>query len=115
MDIKPEEFHSKHCYDLFMYAVGLATQINEYIDKGYMVIDDDFYILEDKFIFESKNGYPMIKHECYKVLCPSLDDNEKYWLSNDEDYGSKNKIKAIFQQFKIVHPKHIKTIKFKKA
>ena len=44
-----DEFHSQKCFDLYMYAVGFAKQINSYLDTGYLVFNNDEYF-KNKFV-----------------------------------------------------------------
>ena len=45
-----DEFHSQKYYDLYLYAIEFAKQINNYIDKGYIVLDGDD-VFKNKFVF----------------------------------------------------------------
>ena len=49
-----DEFHTKSCYKLYMYAVSLAKQVNEYIDRGWLVLYKGKPL--KKFVFYSINS-----------------------------------------------------------
>lgn len=106
-----DEFHSKRCYDLYMYGVELAKQINDYIDKGYIVIFED-EIIKTKFEFYD-NEYrpePYIKISNLIYIGYVYDNSGKVWL--EREYTKKS-IRDKFSKFKIVNPKDIIKIKVK--
>lgn len=106
-----DEFHSQKCYDLYLYAVGFAKQINEYIDKGYMVFDGDEYH-KNKFVFHSFDS-PCIAEKSgnsYFIYFGSTFDHDgKVWLHGEE---SKSSIKKRFAQFKMVKPSNVERMSF---
>lgn len=106
------EFHSKKCYDLYLYAVGFAKQINSYLENGYIVFDDTEHF-KNKFIFYRSNGIPCVAEisgNCSFIYFGSTFDKEgKVWLHGEE---SKKSIKERFSKFKFVKPQHIERIPF---
>lgn len=107
-----DEFHSKSCYKLYIYAVSLAKQINEYIDKGYIVIEKG-EIKTHKFIFHDCNS-PCIatqdRHFTYVDIGNTYNIDGKVWLYGEE---TKKTIKERFDKFQIVNPVNIEKIKYK--
>lgn len=106
-----DEFHSQKCYYLYLYAVEFAKQINEYIDKGYIVLDGDD-VFKNKFVFYSMD-IPCIAERsdnCSIIYFGStFDHNGKVWLHGEE---SKLSIKKRFSQFKMVNPSNIERMSF---
>lgn len=105
------EFHSKKCYDLYLYAVGFAKQINSYLENGYIVFNDTEYF-KNKFVFYG-NDRPYIAERsgnCSFIYFGSTFDNEgKVWLHGEE---TKKSIKERFSKFKFVKPQHIERMHF---
>ena len=106
-----DEFHSQKCYDLYMYAVGFAKQINSYLDAGYLVFDNDEYF-KNKFVFYSMD-IPCVAERsgnCSFIYFGSTFDKDgKVWLHGEE---SKSSIKKRFSQFKMVKPSNIERMSF---
>lgn len=106
-----DEFHSQKCYDLYMYAVGFAKQINSYLDAGYLVFDNDEYF-KNKFVFYG-NDRPYVAErsgDCSFIYFGSSFDNEgRVWLQGEE---TKKTIKDRFSKFKFVKPCHIERMQF---
>ena len=98
-----DEFHTKTCFKLYMYAVGLAKQVNEYIDKGWLVLQDGEQL--SKFVFYSMDK-PCVAEKrgnCSFIWFSSCYDTEgKVWLSR---YTTKKKIREEFQKIQICDPK----------
>jgi len=97
-----DEFHTKSCYKLYMYAVSLAKQVNEYIDKGWLVLHEGQPL--KKFIFYSRCS-PCIAEKdgnCIIIWIGSTYDVEgKVWLHGDY---TKKTIKERFQKIQIFDP-----------
>jgi hypothetical protein len=96
-----DEFHSKTCYNLYMYAVKLAKQVNEYIDKGCLVLSGEQRI--DKFIFH-KDDPCIAEYDGYTSMIwygSCYDDNGKVWLHGDV---TKKQIKKDFKNIDIYEP-----------
>ncbi len=106
-----DEFHSQKCYDLYLYAVAFAKQINEYINKGYIILYGN-EVFKNKFVFYSMDR-PCIAEKsgnCSFIYFGSTFDNDgKVWLHGDE---SKSSIKKWFSQFKMVKPSNIERVSF---
>ena len=106
-----DEFHSQKCYDLYLYAVGFAKQINEYIDKGYIVLDGGDDVFKNKFVFYKDR--PCVAERsgnCSFIYFGStFDYNGKVWLHGEE---SKSSIKKRFTQFRMVNPSNIERVSF---
>ena len=106
-----DEFHSKKCYDLYLYAVELAKQINNYIDRGYIVLDGED-IFRNKFVFYSMDRPCVAERSgnCSFVYFGStFDTNGKVWLHGEE---TRTSIKKRFLEFKIVNPSNIERVSF---
>lgn len=106
MIAKENEFHSKSCYELYLYAVSLAKQVNEYIDKGYIVTEDNYPF--NKFVFyDTHSNKPIIaekKNEALYVWYGTATDyNGKVWLHGEI---TKKSIKKDFKKIVIIEPKH---------
>ena len=106
-----DEFHSPKCYELYLYAVGLAKQVNEYIDKGYIVFDGND-LFKNKFVFYCMNT-PCIAEKSdyisFVYFGSSFDNDGKVWLSGIE---TKSTIKKRFEMFKFVKPSNIERMTF---
>lgn len=97
-----DEFHTKSCYKLYMYAVSLAKQVNEYIEKGWLVMDEGQSI--KKFVFYSMESPCVAERDgnCTKVWFGSSYDKEgRVWLHGD---CTKKTIKERFQKIQIFDP-----------
>lgn len=98
-----EKFHSQECYDLYMYAVGLAKQVNAYLDKGWLVLDSGRPIR--KFVFHHL-GSPCVAQKYDNVTSIWLgiytDDRCRVVLSGVD---SKNSIWEQFQKIQVFNPK----------
>ncbi|MFA5759788.1 MAG: hypothetical protein WC942_10590 [Clostridia bacterium] len=96
------EFHTKSCYKLYMYAVLLAKRVNEYIDKGWLVLYEGQHL--KKFVFYSM-GSPCIGERddsCTMVWIGNSYDREgRVWLHSDY---TKKTIKKMFQKIQIFDP-----------
>ena len=96
------EFHTKSCYKLYLYAVELAKQANDYIDKGWLVLDDGQPL--KKFVFYSM-GSPCVAEKdgnCTMVWFGSCyDDEGKVWLHGDY---TKKRIRERFKKIQIFDP-----------
>lgn len=108
-----KDFHSKKCYDLYMYAVSIAKQINDYINKGYLIINEEG-IQTNKFLFYTDDN-PCIavklnENSTLIYLGSSWDSNGKVWISGDGE--SKLTIRKLFNDIKIINPEHIVKLKF---
>ena len=106
-----DEFHSKKCFELYLFAVKLAEQINTYIDLGYIIINDDKFI-KNKFVFrDEKEPYVALRNgnssRIYVGGC--YDNNYKVWLHGE---FTKKSIFDIFCKFKMVKPENIEYVKF---
>jgi len=103
-----DEFHTQTCYNLYMYAVGLAQKVNEYIDSGFLVLHNNQPM--NKFVFYGMMG-PCVAEEdgnCMIVWFGSgHDDDGKVWLHGD--YNKKT-ILEQFREIKIIDPKHLVSI-----
>jgi len=97
-----DEFHTKTCYKLYMYAVSLAKQVNEYIDKGWLVLDEVQPL--KKFVFYSM-GSPCVAERdgnCTMVwFGSSYDDEGRVWLHGEY---TKKSIKERFEKIQIFDP-----------
>ena len=98
-----DEFRTKTCYGLYMYAVGLAKQVNDYIDKGWLVSRNGEAL--GRFIFRSM-GEPCIAEEkgnCSLAWFGSFyDSTGKVWLHGDV---TKKIIREKFEEIIICNPK----------
>lgn len=111
-----DEFHSKHCYELYLYAVTLAKQINEYIESGYLVVNiEENYseFLTNPFKFYLKDE-PAVAISCSKNSTNVwvgfvYDDEGKIWLTGEV---TKKYIKKMFSKIKICDPKNFIKLKF---
>jgi len=107
----PEEFHSKKCYDLYLYAVSLAKQVNEYLDKGFIIFNGED-VFSDKFIFYH-DKMPVVGYKsgrCFMGwLGQSWDKNGKVWIQGED---TKTSIKKMFSKFRFVRPENIEKLKF---
>lgn len=108
-----DEFHSKKCFELYMYAVEFAKQINSYLDDGYLVLNKNNEHTELKFVFYGING-PCIAQKSGNCLLVyfghSIDKEGKVWIQGTT---TKKSIKELFSKFKCVKPCNIERIKFK--
>lgn len=97
-----DEFHTKSCYKLYMYAVSLAKQVNEYIDRGWLVLYKGKPL--KKLVFYSINS-PCIGERdgnCTIIWIGSTYDVEgRVWLHGDY---TKKTIKERFQKIQIFDP-----------
>lgn len=97
-----DEFHTKSCYKLYMYAVSLAKQVNEYIDRGWLVLHEGQPL--KKFVFYSMDS-PCIGERdgnCTVAWIGSSRDKEgRVWLHGDY---TKKAIKEKFQKIQIFDP-----------
>ena len=108
-----KDFHSKSCYELYLYAVELAKQVNEYIDKGYFVIKDGYLL--GKFIFYDNIWEEAVVKEVEKNhstiwVGGVYDNNGKVWLRGEL---TKNQIKEMFQKILISHPESFIQLNYK--
>lgn len=105
-----DEFHSQTCFELYMYAVGFAKQINSYLNNGYLVFDNDKYF-KNKFVFYGNRPYVSEQSgNCSFIYFGSTFDKEgRVWLHGEE---SKKSIKERFSKFKFVKPCNIEQIQF---
>lgn len=99
-----DEFHTKSCYKLYMYAVSLAKQVNEYIDRGWLVLHEGQPL--KKFVFYSiVSGSPCVAERdgnCTIAWIGSSYDKEgRVWLHGDY---TKKTIKEKFQKIQIFDP-----------
>lgn len=104
MIAKENEFHSKCCYRLYLYVVSLAKQVNEYIDKGYIVTNDNYPF--NKFVFYDTHGNkPIIAEKKNETLYvwygATTDYNGKVWLRGEI---TKKSIKENFEKLVITEP-----------
>jgi len=105
-----ELFYDDFNYKKYLYAVSFAQQINDYLDKGFLVFEDNHRIT-GRFVFEhSFYGTPIVglkeDNSTSCVITESQDDDEKFYIEN-----SAEEIFEIFKKFNIVNPKHIEHIK----
>lgn len=105
-------FHSDRCYKRYLYGRKFAEKINEYIDRGCLVIDEYGEPLKpgERFIF--RDGEILLsdqKRFSVTYIGSVFDDEDKIYLLDDE-FTMKN-IKAKFQMFKIVDRKHIRKVR----
>lgn len=111
---KLEEFHSKRCYERYMYAVKFGREINMYIDKGFLVFDENKEHVKGRFVFYgfSSPTIGIIEGNCtIGHFAATYDDDGKVWMTN-EDNEAKKDIKKYFGSFSIVNPRDIKKITF---
>lgn len=102
----PQEFRTKKCFDLYMYAVSLAEQVNAYIDKGWLVIDEGaplnrfvFYAMGSPCIAEkSDSGGTVVYAGWYGSVS---DENGKVCFHGEY---TKKSIRERFQQILIFDP-----------
>ncbi len=98
------DFHTQTCFNLYMYAVSLARQINAYIDNGYVVMKGEERI--NKFVFMCR----MADAPCIGVL-----DGKYFWTwygSTMSDEGkvclreevTKKQIRDDFRALRIYDP-----------
>lgn len=103
----PDDFRSDKCYELYLYALSFAKQINEYIDNGFIVMDNN-RLFKYKFVFQSASRKPCIalKIENSTLIWYgySFSRDGKVWLSVIE---TKESIKKRFEQFKIIKPANV--------
>lgn len=105
-----EEFHSKKCYALYLFAVSLAKQINAYFDSGCIVFDINLHRVNGQFVFYGNNtplvgikdGMGIIGYVGY-----TFDEHNKVWLHGSI---SKKDILKMFLGFQIVRPENIEKI-----
>lgn len=106
-----EEFHSEKCFDLYMYAVGFAKQINSYLDAGYLVFDN-CEVFKNKFIFHNGNN-PRVATKIgicnTNYIDFSFDNEGNICITGNE---TKESIKNRFSKFKFVKPCNIEKLKF---
>ena len=104
------KFHSKSCYKLYMYAKGLAEQVNQFIDKGYIVLDEEGHSFM-KFSFEKE--YPCIVQIYGNVTITRIggcrDENNRVWIHGDL---TKKDIKNMFQKILIYKPENRIKLKY---
>lgn len=95
-----DEFQTPDCYDLYMHAVSLAEKINNYIDKGWIVIKDWKHLW---------------KFEFYGIEKPLILQNSSIWFGNTLDMEgkvifsweyTKKTIENKFAKIKICNPKY---------
>lgn len=108
----PDQFHSKTCYKLYTYALSLAKQVNDYIEKGYLVVYKDQFL--NKFVFYNElNEEPYIGERngnaTYIWFGSVFDENGKVYLCNDY---TKKKIRNKFKEIKIYNPRYKEKLKF---
>ena len=106
-----DEFHSRECFDLYIYAVKFANQINNYINNGDLVFDGEEYF-KNKFVFYGSDK-PYVAEKsgnCSFIYFGSTYDKDgKVWLKVEE---TKSTIKKRFSQFKFVKPCNIERVQF---
>ena len=86
-------------------AIRIAKEINNYLNQGYLVFNEDNEIVARNFEITEEG-----------VLLPISDKSKIIYCSFDEnlDNGLYTPIKEYntqFKKWKIVHPKYIKTLK----
>lgn len=98
-----DEFRTKSCYKLYLYAVKLANQVNEYIDKGFLVLSDGEPV--NRFVFYGHSN-PCVGEGSDRCIVSwvgnTFDDNGKVWLHGDV---TKTDIKKMFKNILIYNPK----------
>jgi hypothetical protein len=108
-----EEFHSQKCYENYLYSVKLASKINELLDSGHLVFENN-ESFTNRFVFRSIIGNePCIGeitksgNSMFTYFGNSFDKDGKVWFQKDEN---KSKILKRFQHFKMVRPENIEKI-----
>lgn len=107
-----DQFHSKTCYNLYMYALSLAKQVNNYIEKDYLVVYKGHFL--NKFVFYNElNDEPYIGERngntTYIWFGSVFDKNGKVCLCDDY---TKEKIRNKFEEIKIYNPDYKEKLKF---
>jgi hypothetical protein len=111
-----DEFHSKKCFELYLYAVKLAEVVNAHLDAGDIVFRTNahgqFEQFKHKFAFYGSHGPLIIEkwdHCGFIYFGATTDNNGKVWLSKECD---KKQIKGAFSQFRFVRECSLKSIKY---
>lgn len=103
--INIDDFHSKQCYERYLYAMTLAKKINYYFDQNCFIYDADDKLLTEKFTFyDQSSNKPNLSYKA-SYYCFSLFIHYDYtcnlWLHNNDGYSEKD-IEYYFKSFKIV-------------
>lgn len=105
-----EDFASDKSYDAYITGVRMGKRINDLMDKGHLVFNEDNKPINDrrfKFSFFDKPTIGLVtkdEHSCLSYGNSSIDGG-KVCIS-------KRAIVNGLSQFKIIDLKHIKNIKF---
>ncbi len=110
MENDRQYFHSDTCYKRFLYGKLYAEKINELLEKGYIVFDEDGRRILEGFVIEKGEIFLKDENCLYGYIGSQYDDNGKIWLAGDSNY-SKKAIAALFCKFTYINPKDIKKIK----
>ena len=104
-------FHNKHHYERYLWAVSIAEKINELIDTGHVIFDDEGHAVTGKFEFRYSDDTPKLNFResatlSIMYLCTTTAE-DKYWVPTKKEFR-----KDFTEKFnKIVHPKDIKKLK----
>jgi len=107
-------FNSKRSCERYLYAKSFALRINDYLDVGYIVIDEKGEVVNSPFDFIN-NSKPVIARtytDSSSIIYYGwtfTQDTHKIVFDNDN--STKSKIKELFNKFKIVNPKDIIRLK----
>ena len=107
----PEKFFtSKQQLARYHYAVEIAKKLQKYQNDGYMLFDSN-EVIEGEIVYNTefdKGDWSVIGVQYENCLCICIDieyDDMGYpWIC------SKKSIRAAFEEFTMVHPKHIKKL-----
>jgi len=103
------DFHSKTHFDRYMFELKCIYQINQFINKGYLVLNEDNEIFDKPFEirFETKNDIKI--PEFWIAPCNyfeySITDKNKIFVER-----TKKQAKEFYSKFRIVNPKNIEKI-----
>ena len=104
------EFHSQRCYQLYLYAVGLAQQVNDYIEKGFLLFNNDGGIIKRKLLFyHSDEPCILEQHEAMSSMWIGgvYDTSDRIIVSGEY---TKKSIRMLFSEIMLYDPKDKKKL-----
>lgn len=115
MNEERKYFHSDTCYKRYLYMKRFTDQINDMLDKGYIVFDNDGEMIlpDSRFVYD-EGSIALRQSSTFRISycgCTFDDDDLIYMLEKEFSF---KEIKKMFAKFKYVDPKHIKQLKLKK-
>jgi hypothetical protein len=106
-----EYFNSNKDYKRYLEMKGLAEQVNDFIGKGYLVLDDGKSIIEP-FVFSLMGEEPEIAYKasntCLITYLGTYSEKTGKLIVEADDLIS---FKKMIKKFSVINPNDIKRIK----